>query len=1006
MIDQLIAALNQEVDLSAEEIADTLWLAMHMEKSGVDSTSRKSRKSKPNLETIEDNSNKRSQQDSSNKSETKTPASQSKSLEKQEEENQAGLYNQKPDKSQKSLEIPFKVPDAPSLREQLDLARALRPLMRRISSGSTLVLDEAATSQRIADEGIWLPVLKPTLEPWLDLELVVDEGISMQIWRHTIKELERLLKNYGILRDVRVWGLISKEQNKIQIRKGIGAIAKNQSPRSAAELIDSSGRRLVLVVSDCVSDLWRSGAVNSALKTWANNVPTAIIQMLPKWLWCRTALGRATEVRFQGLTPSVSNRQLITNTVSLWSEIDEATGIKVPVFTLEPERVSNWAQMLVGRGNIKSSGFVFKPEIRNLERDKPSFNFSQSEFTAEQRVQAFRVTASPMARKLAGLLASAPVISLPVVRLIRETMLKDSKQVHVAEVFLGGLLKPLSEIEVDTDPDYVQYGFIDGVRELLVDSVPSSYVLNVVEEVSKFVAKKVGLSLEEFAAVLKNPEQISDSKVVEQVQPFAMVTAQILRRLGEEYAKLVPKIFPSSVSQGNLQSETLRMLNLKIHILTEGDSYNLSQYQPFASTVTNSHPFDEKRHYQTAILLIGGAEDKFHDRTILKNFWSRAGREQSSIAIIPSASREPLRISDRYIQIFEDLGVKEVKVLDVQDRAQGNNSDYLNYVKTCTGIFITGGDQLRLCSLLANTPLIERILERVRNKEITLATTSGGSAAMGQHMISGGSSGESPNRALVDTAMGLGFLPEVLIDQHFFNRNRLARLLSAIAEHPNLLGIGIDEDTCAVFEPEGIIRVIGKGSVTIIDPSNSEFKGFRVIRSSEKSKNYQEDNLKILINEIVPYNQEVFFDVINQNLEGLLLNETVTSYDIPDDNNEATIDWVGSPNDIDIKVEWASIALFSVNFSLTIECGLSYFIFKADYYGIDDERADRISIGENNDHYFSAEETYTLQVEGIIFVDGDSEVLESPLLSHDELLEFLQEADISIDSITNIEVIS
>jgi cyanophycinase len=794
MIDELIAALNQEVDLSAEEIADTLWLAMHMEKSGVDSTSRKSRKSKPNLETIEDNSNKRSQQDSSNKSETKTPASQSKSLEKQEEENKAELYHQKPDKSQKSLVIPFKVPDAPSLREQLDLARALRPLMRRISSGSTLVLDEAATTQRIADEGIWLPVLKPTLEPWLDLELVVDEGISMQIWRHTIKELEQLLKNYGIFRDVRVWGLINNEQNKIQIRRGIGAIAKNQSPRSAAELIDSGGRRLVLIVSDCVSDLWRSGAVNSALKTWANNVPTAIIQMLPKWLWGRTALGRATEVRFQGLTPSVSNRQLITNTVSLWSEIDEAIGIKVPVFTLEPDLVSNWAQMLVGKSNIQSLGFVFKPEVRNLERNKPLFNFFQGELTAEQRVQTFRVTASPMARKLAGLLASAPVISLPVVRLIREAMLKDSQQVHVAEVFLGGLLKPLSDIEVDTEPDYVHYGFIEGVRELLVDSVPSSYVLDVVEEVSKFVAKRVGLSLETFAAVLKNPEQISDSRLVEQLQPFAVVTAQILRSLGGEYVKIAE--------------------NLKHNCSV------LSQQKKQPVT-------------QAAILVIGGGEDKIHNRTILKTFWSRAGGEQSNIAIIPSASREPLKISEKYFRIFKDMGAKEIKILDVKNREQSNDSDYLNYVEACTGIFITGGDQLRLCASLADTPLIERILERVRDQEITIATTSASSSVMGQHMISGGSSAESPNRALVDLAMGLGFIPEVLIDQHFFNGNRLARLLSAIAEHPNLLGIGIDEDTCAVFEPDGMIRVIGKGSVTIIDPKEMSYTNQSEVTSSE-----------------------------------------------------------------------------------------------------------------------------------------------------------------------------
>ena len=81
--------------------------------------------------------------------------------------------------------------------------------------------------------------------------------------------------------------------------------------------------------------------------------------MLPKWLWARTALGWATEVRFQGLAPAVSNRQLIANTVSLWSEIDEATGIKVPVFTLERDRVANWAQMLVGKGGIQSTGYVF-----------------------------------------------------------------------------------------------------------------------------------------------------------------------------------------------------------------------------------------------------------------------------------------------------------------------------------------------------------------------------------------------------------------------------------------------------------------------------------------------------------------------------------------------------------------------------------------------------------------------------------------------------------------------
>ena len=102
-------------------------------------------------------------------------------------------------------------------------------------------------------------------------------------------------------------------------------------------------------------------------------------------------------------------------------------------------------------------------------------------------------------------------------------------------------------------------------------------------------------------------------------------------------------------------------------------------------------------------------------------------------------------------------------------------------------------------------------------REISLAGTSAGAAVMGHHMIAGGSSGESPNRALVDMAMGLGFIPEVIVDQHFHNRNRMARLLSCISGHSERLGIGIDEDTCAVFDQESSLQVIGKGTVTIVD---------------------------------------------------------------------------------------------------------------------------------------------------------------------------------------------
>ena len=222
---------------------------------------------------------------------------------------------------------------------------------------------------------------------------------------------------------------------------------------------------------------------------------------------------------------------------------------------------------------------------------------------------------------------------------------------------------------------------------------------------------------------------------------------------------------------------------------------------------------------KTAVLVIGGAEDKVHGREILRTFFARAGASDAHITIIPSASREPSIIGDRYIRIFEDMGAKKVELLDIREREQCEYREYQASLESCTGVFLTGGDQLRLCGVLADTTAMEIIRKRVRTGQLTLAGTSAGAAVMGHHMIAGGGSGEPPNRSLVDMATGLGLIPEVVVDQHFHNRNRMGRLISAISSHPDRLGIGIDEDTCALFERDGWLQVIGKGSVTIVDPT-------------------------------------------------------------------------------------------------------------------------------------------------------------------------------------------
>ena len=526
MINPLIAALGLDLDLSAEEIADVIWLATQMQQSVP-------------LRARDDPPAEAAPQTSTPARENPFIPPKSRSEQKpQEPQGEIVSQGSRSSTLGRSQELAFQVPDVRSLREPLTLARSLRPLLRRIATGNSTVLNEAATIQRIVEEQLWIPVLQPSLEPWLDLALVVDESDSMLIWRRTVTELQRLLENYGVFRTVRVWGLV-ETADRVQIRPGFGVSARRQRRHSPSELIDPTGRCLVLVVSDCVAPLWQSGRVLPALKAWSQCGAMAIVQMLPEWLWRRTALGLATAVQLRALAPGLPNQQLTVSASESWDEADLETGIKVPVITLEPELFATWTQVVAGRGGVWTPGVVFEPSFAAMEEedDRPS-----PDLTAEQRVQRFRLTASPMARRLAGLLAAAPVISLPIVRIVQDRLLSQSRQVHLAEVFLGGLLKPLTAIAPDTNPDRVQYDFFEGVREVLLESLPLPDSVDVLDAVSKFVASRMGLSLEAFAAVLRNPQQGQAGELAGQMRPFARVTAQVLKRMGGEYAKFAVEL--------------------------------------------------------------------------------------------------------------------------------------------------------------------------------------------------------------------------------------------------------------------------------------------------------------------------------------------------------------------------------------------------------------------------------------------------------------------------------
>jgi cyanophycinase len=220
-------------------------------------------------------------------------------------------------------------------------------------------------------------------------------------------------------------------------------------------------------------------------------------------------------------------------------------------------------------------------------------------------------------------------------------------------------------------------------------------------------------------------------------------------------------------------------------------------------------------------MVIGGAEDKIRDRVILNRFTSLARGSDGVVVIISTASSLGHLAGERYREIFTGLGIGTVRPLHAMTRQQANDESFARELSDATGIFLTGGNQLRLSSTIGGTLLAEAVLERFREGAV-VAGTSAGASAMSSHMIAFGASGGTPKHRMAALAAGLGVLPSVIVDQHFQQRNRYGRLLSVIAQNPSLLGMGVDEDTAGVVGPDHVMEVIGRGSVTIVDGAAAE----------------------------------------------------------------------------------------------------------------------------------------------------------------------------------------
>ena len=543
-IERLIATLTQqEISLRAEELADILWLSVQIESSTALTS--------PSASTEEP-------KNESGQSHNQRSPSASPGMEIEEE-----LTDEPPPlpittavptaNSGAGGGVPIQVPDVAALRNPLGLARALKPLMKKIPSPIEEIIDESATVRRIATEELWIPILQGKPIRWLELNLVIEKTEKFAIWQQTLREFQQLLERQGAFRRVQTWE-ISAHQEQVQWWSSncVSGVPKRRS--SYRELINSRGQCLTLVVSDCVSSIWHDGSLLKQLRELGKLQPVSLLQLLPERLWLRTALGWGLPVPIISLSAGQPNSRLDLAEVPRWSNISPEQRFILPVVTLESLPLKNWAKVLAGMGSTKTPGFIFSPEqMAEYAQEQKESSDSQPQPlpSAEARVNEFLAVTSPIARRLAVLLSAVPV-SLPVVRLLQQTFLPQSRQVHVAEVFLGGLLESPTTISssphldkqgssgsrgrennahpssIAPHPDYALYEFWPGVRKKLQQGLKKREALDILGRMSEFIASRLGISVRKFEAMLLDPHQSLETEAL----PFAEVAVGILEKLG------------------------------------------------------------------------------------------------------------------------------------------------------------------------------------------------------------------------------------------------------------------------------------------------------------------------------------------------------------------------------------------------------------------------------------------------------------------------------------------
>ena len=441
--------------------------------------------------------------------------------------------------------VPVWLEDPPLLGQPLQFLRALAPLLAQKAASGRVRLDEEETVERhgrtlAARTGRTVAPITPVWlalpEPRFDLVLAMDGGLSMRLWERMLPELRRLFAAGGVFRDLRLLPLFDGEG---QLRP----LAQLSPP-------PRQGRQLLLLLSDCAGEHWWSGAMLPLLERWAAHLPFAVLQVLPRRMWERTALGLGEALTLTNIVPagpvagyrSQSLRRTPRKRRAEHQAVDPV-GPLVPVLSCDPDSLQSWSAVMLGDPRRRIAGF-------RLPRAQPSATSTSGDgapLEPLQQWQRFAELASPQGRELARLLAAAPVLTLPVMRLVKQALMAgDQTPMAMAEVLLGGLLQVIPGQQNPKHPDRafeLQFDFRPGLRDHLLAQSDRADTLAVMNAVSRVVQQRWNRFAPEqsFQAYLQDPRAQAPANL-KGLQAFGTVMADIVERLGGRYQSFAKEL--------------------------------------------------------------------------------------------------------------------------------------------------------------------------------------------------------------------------------------------------------------------------------------------------------------------------------------------------------------------------------------------------------------------------------------------------------------------------------